>query len=102
MLVSHSPPLFTPLPPPPPSAGFIADYDRNGWSSGSPAFSGDYFIPGSPVEGWVAEWTDGGNFATVNKGLVGGSAMSDTAIEVTSHGNKQVSLKSINHDDVAS
>ncbi|GMI00407.1 hypothetical protein TrST_g13361 [Triparma strigata] len=74
------------------NAGFIADWDRNGWSTGTPAFSGDYFIPGSPVEGWVAEWTDGGSFATVNKGLVGGSAMPYTAIEVTSHGGKQSSF----------
>lgn len=32
--------------------GFIADYDRNGFSSlPSPGFTGDYFIPGSPMEG---------------------------------------------------
>ena len=36
--------------------GFIADFDRNGWTVGSSKypygkFAGDYFVPGSPVEG---------------------------------------------------
>jgi hypothetical protein len=31
--------------------GFIADFDKNGFSSSSPGFAGDYFIPGQPVEG---------------------------------------------------
>lgn len=32
--------------------GFVADVGRDGWSVGSPDFCGDYFLPGSPVEGW--------------------------------------------------
>ena len=35
--------------------GFVADPGRDGWSSGSPTFCGDYFLPGSPVEGWGVE-----------------------------------------------
>lgn len=31
--------------------GFIADYGRDGWNVGTPPFSGDYFVPGAPVEG---------------------------------------------------
>lgn len=31
--------------------GFIADFDRNGFASSSPAYAGDYFVPGAPVEG---------------------------------------------------
>ena len=32
--------------------GFICDYDKNGFSEASlPSFSGDYFIPGAPLEG---------------------------------------------------
>jgi hypothetical protein len=31
--------------------GFIADYDRNGFNSTAPAYAGDYFVPGLPVEG---------------------------------------------------
>ena len=32
--------------------GFLADYDKNGFISQSgPGFSGDYFVPGIPLEG---------------------------------------------------
>jgi gliding motility-associated-like protein len=37
--------------------GFVCDYQRNGWTvaSGAGAFNycGDYFVPGTPVEGWA-------------------------------------------------
>ena len=36
--------------------GFVADYGRDGWTVGTPAFSGDYFTPGSPFEGWGVEF----------------------------------------------
>ncbi len=32
------------------SLGFIADYDKNGFS-GTYGYSGDYFVPGYPLEG---------------------------------------------------
>ena len=35
--------------------GFIADPDMDGWVTGTPAFYGDYFLPGSPYEGWLIE-----------------------------------------------
>jgi hypothetical protein len=31
--------------------GFIADYDKNGFAAGSPSYAGDYFVPGTPLEG---------------------------------------------------
>mmetsp|Transcript_22541 Transcript_22541/g.46821 ORF Transcript_22541/g.46821 Transcript_22541/m.46821 type:complete len:4475 (+) Transcript_22541:277-13701(+) len=76
------------------NAGFIADYGRDGWGAGSPPFSGDYFIPGYPAEGWVMEWSEGSNnFNTINKGLVQASGMMPaTNIEVTSHEQKQSSF----------
>jgi hypothetical protein len=37
--------------------GFIADYNRTGWANG---FSGDFFIPGDPAEGWMLQWTPEG------------------------------------------
>lgn len=36
-----------------PGLGFVADDDEDGWDVGSPPFCGDYFVPGSPVEGWA-------------------------------------------------
>jgi hypothetical protein len=45
--------------------GFVADYDTNGWggswpiptppSTFPPPYIGDYFMPGTPQEGWVIE-----------------------------------------------
>ncbi len=32
--------------------GFVADPAMDGWSVGTPAYMGDYFLPGSPFEGW--------------------------------------------------
>jgi hypothetical protein len=36
--------------------GFISDYDKNGWNVGSGTtsqygYAGDYFVPGTPLEG---------------------------------------------------
>ena len=39
----------------PNALGFVADYDSNGWTLGSPPFFGDYFLPGIPQEGWAVE-----------------------------------------------
>ncbi|MBA3827984.1 MAG: gliding motility-associated C-terminal domain-containing protein [Taibaiella sp.] len=32
--------------------GFVADPAKDGWTVGSPPYFGDYFLPGSPQEGW--------------------------------------------------
>lgn len=33
--------------------GFVADYGRDGWGVGSPVYYGDYYLPGTPQEGWA-------------------------------------------------
>ncbi len=43
--------------------GFVADPGEDGWTTGSPKFCGDYFVPGAPVEGWMVQigastWTN--------------------------------------------
>ncbi|HXS38317.1 MAG TPA: gliding motility-associated C-terminal domain-containing protein [Flavipsychrobacter sp.] len=35
--------------------GFVADPDKDGWTVGSPPYFGDYFLPGTPQEGWSIE-----------------------------------------------
>ncbi|HMZ87987.1 MAG TPA: gliding motility-associated C-terminal domain-containing protein [Chitinophagales bacterium] len=35
--------------------GFVADSDMDGWTTGTPDYCGDYFVPGSPVEGWQVQ-----------------------------------------------
>ncbi|MBN2682984.1 MAG: gliding motility-associated C-terminal domain-containing protein [Bacteroidales bacterium] len=39
--------------------GFVCDYTSDGWAAGSPVYMGDYFVPGSPEEGWGVEWNVG-------------------------------------------
>lgn len=51
--------------------GFVCDFQRDGWDAGTPAFMGDYFVPGSPEEGWSVEWTQEGSETTFhNYGLL--------------------------------
>ena len=68
--------------------GFVADHQKDGWSSGTPAYSGDYFVPGSPEEGWSLEWTSptGGERNFGNYGLMGGAAIATTSLTETSSG----------------
>ncbi len=33
--------------------GFVADYGRDGWTVGTPPYYGDFYLPGSPQEGWT-------------------------------------------------
>lgn len=35
--------------------GFVADYGRDGWTVGSPEYFGDYYLPGTPQEGWAIQ-----------------------------------------------
>lgn len=46
--------------------GFVADPDKDGWAVGSPAYYGDYYLPGYPQEGWSI--LSGGSQANVWNG----------------------------------
>lgn len=37
------------------AVGFVADSDMDGWDAGSPDYCGDYFLPGSPEEGFAVQ-----------------------------------------------
>ena len=87
--------------------GFVADYGKDGWAvaavPGAPTFSGDYFLPGSPCEGWSLEFqTSADGYETVwrnkNKHPYRGD-MSSAEIKNTSDASKEsalwVSTKSI-------
>ena len=70
--------------------GFVADMDKDGWTNGSPAQSGDYFLPGSPAEGWAVEWTYGGSERTKgNLGRCGILNIPKTKLTETSSGSTQ-------------
>ena len=71
--------------------GFIADFGRDGWNTGSPyAYSGDYFVPGSPEEGFITKWVEAGATSRtyLNKGLQNQSpAIQPQSIEILSTGS---------------
>ncbi|MCI5129076.1 MAG: hypothetical protein D3907_11380, partial [Candidatus Electrothrix sp. AUS3] len=71
--------------------GFIADYGRDGWTVGTPGFSGDFFVPGSPEEGWGVEWTSpsGTERSFNNFGLNSKFDVSKTSLTDTSSGDVQ-------------
>ena len=35
--------------------GFVADYGADGWTVGTPPYFGDFYLPGTPQEGWAIE-----------------------------------------------
>ena len=35
--------------------GFVADWESDGWETGTPDYCGDYFVPGTPEEGWQVQ-----------------------------------------------
>ena len=51
--------------------GFVADYQKDGWTTGTPNYGGDYFVPGTPYEGFGVAWTSGSTKIFSNSG--GGS-----------------------------
>jgi hypothetical protein len=67
--------------------GFIADWADDGWLPNSGGFAGDYFLPGSPLEGWSVEYQtspSGGENVFIMKGRVGHSDILPTSFERTS------------------
>jgi len=74
--------------------GFIADYDKNGFTVGTPPYAGDYFVPGSPVEGWQLQWTNskGVKNLKVNEGLMKDCDILPDTFEITSTSTTQSAL----------
>jgi hypothetical protein len=52
--------------------GFVSDPGKDGWTVGSPNYIGDYFLPGSPQEGWDMQYN--GTWAQAWRGS-GGTSM---------------------------
>ncbi len=74
--------------------GFVADYGRDGWDVGTPPFSGDFFLPGSPEEGWGVEWTSasGAERSFNNFGRMGNFGVPMTSLVNTSSGRRQSAI----------
>ena len=63
--------------------GFVADYGADGWTVGTPPYFGDYYLPGTPQEGWAIKIGTGVesdayipayNTTTATTGFTGGLA----------------------------
>jgi hypothetical protein len=67
--------------------GFVVDPGKDGWTAGSPPQSGDYFVPGTPEEGWSVEWTTSGDRTFGNYGLMGWAQIPGTSLTETSSGD---------------
>ena len=74
----------------PGALGFVADPGKDGWTVGTPGYIGDYFVPGTPEEGWSIEWNTAGggaehNFA--NHGLNSRFGVPATSLTETTSGD---------------
>jgi hypothetical protein len=78
--------------------GFVADYEMDGWNTSSnpgviPNYSGDYFLPGYPWEGFLVEYTYGGNdYTGKNCGALNDYGIVPSSITNTSSGTTQSAL----------
>jgi hypothetical protein len=89
---SPAPPGFHPkVSPYDTRLGFVADPGKDGWGVGTPPQTGDYFVPGTPEEGWMLQWTgaDGLPKPFYNFGLMGQQSIATTRLANTSSGSTQ-------------
>ncbi len=76
-----------------PGLGFVSDFNHDGWSNGTPAQSGDYFLPGDPYEGWWLEFDfGGGEYTFTNAGASGYFDVPQTSLTNTSSGTTNSAL----------
>ena len=76
------PPGFHPRTVPLDGIGFVADEGRDGWTIGTPDYCGDYFLPGTPVEGWGLEF-DGNTYINTDRCTVNDVTGSNTSTTYT-------------------
>ncbi|RRJ87724.1 beta strand repeat-containing protein, partial [Flavobacterium macacae] len=69
--------------------GFVADPLKDGWNVGSPPFNGDYFLPGSPEEGFGVQinGTNYGNYAQCSENNIPMTSVSKSFSNDTHYGN---------------
>jgi hypothetical protein len=62
-----------------PGVGYVADVGMDGWSAGSIGYCGDYFLPGSPEEGWSITF-NGNSYLNRGQGAAYSIPGSNTAL----------------------
>ena len=68
--------------------GFVADPAMDGWATGTPAYMGDYFKPGSPFEGWEIQVKGGKRAMAFNPtaSFAGGMSGTGSTVSYTTSG----------------
>lgn len=79
--------------------GFVADPAMDGWTVGTPAYTGDYFTPGSPFEGWNIQFGSARAYAHSCSGLSGSGLIGANTSYYTS-GSKVVGVWEGSYDSV--
>ncbi len=74
--------------------GFVADPAMDGWAVGTPAYMGDYFVPGSPFEGWNIQIGPIRSYAHSCMGYttVGGGTLTGANVSYTTSGSEVVGV----------
>ncbi len=62
--------------------GFVTDVPMDGWTVGTPPMMGDYFLPGSPFEGWELQ-INGRRCQGFNFGPASTFQLSDTSLAIS-------------------
>ncbi len=74
----------------PTGIGFVSDPAMDGWTVGTPAYMGDYFLPGSPFEGWEIQIKGGKRamqFNPMAAGFAGGMTGSGSNLSYSTSGS---------------
>lgn len=69
--------------------GFVSDNDKDGWDQGTPNKSGDYFLPGSPEQGFSIEWGTAPEVLCSTNGSGGQQNITTLALTESSSGTVQ-------------
>lgn len=69
--------------------GFVADIGKDGWATGTPPQSGDYFLPGTPFELWGVEWNIGATQRTFSNSGGGAVQVPQTSLTESSTASSQ-------------
>jgi gliding motility-associated-like protein len=80
--------------------GFVSDPAMDGWTTGSPGYVGDYFLPGDPQEGWDVQvngiwnqaWRGAGGTGTLFTSSSGTPTLTGTNILIDTIGTKIYSV----------
>jgi hypothetical protein len=70
--------------------GFVADPAMDGWATGTPAYTGDFFTPGSPFEGWNLQIGTARAQAQSCAGFSGASGLAGTNTAYVASGSKVI------------